>query len=149
MQITSDFESIALQCMRFQRQFLVLRIRFWGRLCVQKILFRSFLLSKNAKIVSFAFSFTEWFWEKKWLANSYWIKKFDTSVSINQLFHNYSVFEWKKLKRVRFWFNNTRTHHVLKFNSFFKIKFCHATRFRKENVNFQRKNFKGSFSVLS
>ena len=59
-----------------------------------KFNFGAFYNEKNVKIGSFVFSFTEKIWEKTGMANSFWIKKNDTSVSINQFFHNSSVFEW-------------------------------------------------------
>ena len=91
----------------------------------------------------------EWIWEMKTeVKNSFWANFFITSGSSNQQFQKSSVFEWIVLQRVGFWFNNITTHHVLKFNNFYKIKFCCETRFPK-NVNYLRKNVKVACSVGS
>ena len=66
------------------------------------------------------------------MANRFWIKKIDTSVSINQLLHNSLVFEWKILQRFRCWINIFTTHKVFQVElCFYQIKFYCKTRIWK------------------
>ena len=115
LQITSDFESKALDRTRFQRQFVFfLHIRFWRKLYFGKFKFWSFLQRRNAKIGGSVFPSTEWIWEKNWNGKqflkpicpyewdfqttfsqlvSFRMKKFKTCQMLNQYFYNASSFQ--------------------------------------------------------
>ena len=100
--IPSDFESIALQRTRFQRQFFSTN-QILKKNCFRKNKIWRFYNEKNAKIGSFVFSFTEWIWEKNWN-----VKQF-----LNQTFHYEWVFQPNFSQLASFWMKDFTTCQML------------------------------------
>ena len=130
MQIISDFESIALQRIRFWRRFVFFhKSDFEENLAFGKSTFWSFYNVKTTKLAVLCFLLQNESEKNTGLANSFWIKKFDTIVSVNQLFHNLTVFKWKNLQRVTLGKKIFKTYHVFVSQIIFWRKLC----FRKVN----------------
>ena len=67
---------------------------FEKNFAVKKLKFGAFYNEKTSNMAVLCFLSQNESGKKTGMANSFWIKKIDTSVSIKQLLHNSSVFEW-------------------------------------------------------
>ena len=127
--ITSDFETIVLQLIRLQRQCVFYNTDFEETFAFGRTTFGAFYNVKTTKLAVLCFLLQNESEKNTGLANSFWIKNFDTIVSVNQLFPSSIVFEWKNLQRVTLGKNIFKTYHVF----LLQIRFWRKLCFRKVN----------------
>ena len=144
---TSDFEQKVQQCNRFSRESRFEKSIFLGQFALKNFFY--FLFNLHLKIVligAFPISWTACSWERCFCnKNILWIEKFEKNQISNQLFHNATEFETKKLLRVKVWIEFP---HCVR--TWIKIFTTHQISIKKlflEKSNFVVKlAFKDSFS---
>ena len=139
----SDVESTFLQRIKFSSRILF----FLKKKCC-KTRFRNFFFAKfhrkNFKDGSLRLAYREIIWAKISISKQFLNQKIDTSVFINQLFHNSSVFEWKIFTTYQMlnqhFFNASSFQVELCF--FIKSKFVAKLALEFFFAELHRKNFK-------